>query len=187
MRQAFAIDYLTFHKIQAITRTVIYGYLNKYFWRKVEREKSVTWKGITYHFPSPTFNFKKQLAPVFVSKIFKISTATNSRLNNVAYIEGFIKLKKNDEGINMDIPLLVQIHKYADLNDTIVYHKDDYNPLGLIIKNVSSSVFCVVKRNKKCLSARGRYLEPFLMKFSLFSILFSGENHSNWRKIIIKN
>jgi hypothetical protein len=42
VRQAFAIDYLTFHKIQAITRTVIYGYLNKYFWRKVEREKSVT-------------------------------------------------------------------------------------------------------------------------------------------------
>ena len=28
------------------------------------------------------------------------------------------------------------------------------NPLGVIIKNVSSSVFCVVKRNKKCIENR---------------------------------
>ena len=27
------------------------------------------------------------------------------------------------------------------------------NPLGAIISTVSSSVFCAVKRNKKCLSA----------------------------------
>ncbi len=28
------------------------------------------------------------------------------------------------------------------------------NPLGVIIKNVYSSVFCAVKRNKKCIENR---------------------------------
>lgn len=46
------------------------------------------------------------------------------------------------------------------------------NPLGAIIKNVRLSVFCAVKRNKKGLSATGRYRKPFLIKFFLFSILF---------------
>jgi hypothetical protein len=146
VRLAFPIDHSTYHKIQAVTGAVIYGYLHKDFWRKVKKEKSVTVKGITYHFPSPTFNYKKQLAPVSViavSKIFKISIATASRLKTAAFKEGFIKLKKNYEDINMDIPLLVQIHKYADLNDNIVYHKDDYR-LQLI--DTVYPVFYFIKR-----------------------------------------
>lgn len=146
VRLAFPIDYSTYHKIQAVTGAVIYGYLHKDFWRKVKKEKSVTVKGITYHFPSPTFNYKKQLAPVSViavSKIFKISIATASRLKTAAFKEGFIKLKKNYEDINMDIPLLVQIHKYADLNDNIVYHNDDYR-LQLI--DTVYPVFYFIKR-----------------------------------------
>ncbi len=129
VRLAFPIDYNTYNKIQAVTGAVIYGYLHKDFWRKVKRKKSVQIKGCTYNFPSPSFNYKKQMAPVSVigvSKIFKISITTASRLKTAAYKEGFVKLKKNYEDINMDIPLLVQIHKYADLNDNIVYHKDDY-------------------------------------------------------------
>ena len=59
-------------------------------------------------------------------KVFNISKATASRLKTAAYKEQFIKLKKNYEDITMDIPLLVQIHKYAGLNDNIVYYKDDY-------------------------------------------------------------
>ncbi len=47
------------------------------------------------------------------------------------------------------------------------------NPLGVIIKNVSSSVFCVVKKEQEM------YREPFLLKVFLFSIRFSIENHSN--------
>lgn len=129
VRLAFPIDYSSYYKIKAVTGAVIYGYLHKDFWRKVKRKKSVQIKGSTYNFPSPSFNYKKQMAPVSVigvSKIFKISIATASRLKTAAYKEGFIKLKKNFEDIKMDIPLLVQIHKYSDLNDNIVYHKDDY-------------------------------------------------------------
>lgn len=129
VRLAFPIDYSTYYKIKAVTGAVIYGYLHKDFWRKVKKEKSVRVKGCTYNFPFPTFNYKKQLAPVSVigvSKLFKISIATASRLKTAAYKEGFIKLKKNYEDINIDIPFLVQIHKYADLNDNIVYHKNDY-------------------------------------------------------------
>jgi hypothetical protein len=129
VRLAFPIDYTTYHKIQAVTGAVIYGYLHKDFWRKVKKKKSVRVKGCTYHFPNLTFNYKKKMAPVSVigvSKLFNISIATASRLKTAAYKEGFIKLKKNYGDINMDIPLLMQIHKYADLNDNIVYHKDDY-------------------------------------------------------------
>jgi hypothetical protein len=38
-------------------------------------------------------------------------------IKNSSHKEGFIKPQKNYEDINMDIPLLVQIHKYADLCD----------------------------------------------------------------------
>lgn len=129
VRLAFPIDYSTYHKIQAVTGAVIYSYLHKDFWRKVKRKKSVTVKGITYHFPSPTFNYKKQLAPVSVigvSKLFKISIATASRLKAAAYKEGFIKLKKNHQDINMDIPFLSLILEHSGMGNNIVYHKDDY-------------------------------------------------------------
>ncbi|MBC5842618.1 hypothetical protein H8R23_14485 [Flavobacterium sp. F-380] len=146
VRLAFPIDYNSYCKIKAVTGAVIYGYLHKYFWRKVKREKSVTVKGITYHFPSPTFNYKKQLAPVsviYVSKFFKMSNATASRLKSAAYKEGFIKLKKNFDDINMDVSLLVQIHKYAGLNNNIVYHKDDYR---LQLVDTVYPVFYFIKR-----------------------------------------
>lgn len=146
VRLAFPIDYSTYHKIKAVTGAVIYSYLHKDFWRKVKKEKSVTVKGITYHFPSPTFNYKKQLAPVSVigvNKIFGISNATASRLKTAAHKEGFIKLKKNYEDITMDIPLLVQIHKYAGLNDNIVYHKDDYR---LQLVDTVYPIFYFIKR-----------------------------------------
>lgn len=129
VRLAFPIDFSTYNKIQAVTGAVIYGYLHKDFWRKVKRKISVQIKGCTYNFPSPTFNYKKQLAPVSVigvSKLFKISIATASRLKTAAHKEGFIKLKKNFEDIKIDVSLLVQIQKYNDLNDNIVFHKNDY-------------------------------------------------------------
>jgi hypothetical protein len=95
----------------------------------VKRKKSVHLKGSTYNFPTQTFNYKKQYAPVSVigvNKIFDISIATASRLKAAAHKAGFIRLKKNFEDIKIDVQLLVQIHKYNDLSDNIVFHKDDY-------------------------------------------------------------
>ena len=66
VRLAFPIDFTSYYKIQAVTGAVIYGYLHKDFWRKVKRKKSVHIKGSTYNFPSSTFNYKKQCAPVSV-------------------------------------------------------------------------------------------------------------------------
>jgi hypothetical protein len=51
------------------------------------------------------------------------------------------------------------------------------NPLGVIIKNVSSNVFCASRLFGR--EEQKMYREPFLMKFFLFSIRFSIENHSN--------
>lgn len=146
VRLAFPIDYSTYHKIKAVTGAVIYGYLHKDFWRKVKRKKSVHINGSTYNFQSPTFNYKKQLAPVSVigvSKIFKISIATASRLKTAAYKEGFIKLKKNYQDINMDIPLLGLILEHSDMGNNIVYHKDDYR-MQLI--DTVYPLFCFIKR-----------------------------------------
>ncbi len=39
----------------------------------------------------------------------------------------------------------------SDQNDKVIVW---FNPLGVIIKNVNSSVFCGVKRNKKCIENR---------------------------------
>ena len=50
--------------------------------------------------------------------------------------------------------------KYQNENCSYIYV---FNALHLSIETVSSSVFCEVKRNKKCLSASGRYrklIEP---------------------------
>ena len=129
VRLAFPIDYSTYNNIQAVTGAVIYGYLHKDFWRNVKRKKSVHLKGSTYNFPTQIFNYKKQYAPVSVigvNKIFNISIATASRLKTAAHKAGFIKLKKNYDEIKIDVQLLVQIHKYNDLSDNIVFHKDDY-------------------------------------------------------------
>lgn len=129
VRLAFPIDFSTYYKMQAVTGAVIYGYLHKDFWRNVKRKKSVHIKGSTYNFPTQTFNYKKQYAPVSVigvNKIFNISIATASRLKTAALKAGFIKLKKNYEEIKIDVQLLVQIQKYNDFSDNIVFHKDDY-------------------------------------------------------------
>lgn len=102
-RLAFPINYSNYYKINAVTGAVIYGYLHKDFWRKVKREKSVQIKGSTYNFPSSSYNYKKQFAPVAVlavKGIFDISIATASRLKNLAKKEEFLKVKHNLKDIS---------------------------------------------------------------------------------------
>lgn len=148
VRLAFPIDYSNYYKIQAVTGAVIYGYLHKDFWRKVKREKSVQIKGSTYNFPTPTFNYKKQYAPVSVigvNKIFDISIATASRLKTAAYKEQFIKLKKNFEQVIKN-KKIIQLHiKYNDETNNLVYYKGEYR-LQLI--DTIYPLFYFIKRKK---------------------------------------
>ena len=129
VRLAFPVELSYYKKIRAITGAVIYGYLHKDFWRKVKVKKSVQLKGSTYHFLSPTFNYKKQYAPVSVIgvfNIFKISIPTASRMKNAAAREEFIKLKKNFSEPLPNIKELCKILEYNDMNNNLVYHNEQY-------------------------------------------------------------
>jgi hypothetical protein len=129
VRLAFPIDYSNYYKIKAVTGAVIYGYLHKDFWRKVKREKSVQLKGCTYYFLNPTFNYKKELAPVSVigvHKIFNISVPTASRLKNAAHKEKFIKLKKNFSDTVVNKPLIDLYIEYNDLKNNVVFRDGEY-------------------------------------------------------------
>lgn len=113
-RLAFPIGYDNYQKLDAVTGAVIYGYLHKDFWRKVKREKSVQLKGSTYHFQSPTFNFKNQFAPVSVygvKQIFDIPIATASRLKSAAKKEKYLKVKHNLEKISKDLATTIKYNK----------------------------------------------------------------------------
>ena len=148
VRLAFPIDYSTYYKIQAVTGAVIYGYLHKAFWRKVKKKKSVQIKGCTYYFPFPTFNYKKQMAPVSVIgvvKIFKISKATASRLKAAAFKEGFIKLKKNYKDVIQYKHAMDLFLKYNDLRSNIVFHKKEYR---LQMIDTVYPLFYFIKRTK---------------------------------------
>jgi hypothetical protein len=104
--------------IRAILGAALYVYLHKDFWRKVKREKSVLIKGNTYHFLSPSFNFKNHFAPVSligVQKIFGISQAKASRLKQLAYNAGYIKVKKKFKKIDLSKEDVSYIKKY-DVN-----------------------------------------------------------------------
>lgn len=110
-RLAFPINYSNYYKINAVTGAVIYGYLHKDFWRKVKSKKSVQIKGCTYNFPKPTFNYKKQFAPVSVygvKEIFDISTTSASRLKNLAKKEEFLKVKHNLNEISNDEAIVLK-------------------------------------------------------------------------------
>ena len=129
VRLAFPVEVSYYKKIQAITGAVIYGYLHKDFWRNVKSKKSVQIKGSTYHFLTPTFNYKKQYAPVSVIgvlKIFNISIPTASRLKNAAAKEKFIKLKKNYSEPLPNIKELNKILEYNDMNNNLVYNNEEY-------------------------------------------------------------
>lgn len=129
VRLAFPIDYSNYNKIQAVTGAVIYGYLHKDFWRYVKREKSVQIKGSTYYFFNPTFNYKKQPAPVSVigvNKIFDISIPTASRLKNTAAKYGLISLKKNFSDIVKNKTIMQLYLEYNDKRNNIVYRNGDY-------------------------------------------------------------
>ena len=129
VRLAFPIDYSSYYKIQAVTGAVIYSYLHKDFWRKVKREKSVQIKGSTYNFPTPTFNYKKQHAPVSVigvNMIFDISNSTASRLKNAAAREQFIKLKKNYSKPILNLKMEKGMISMYDLPENIIYKDGDY-------------------------------------------------------------
>lgn len=147
-RLAFPIDYTSYYKIQAVTGAVIFGYLHKDFWRNVKRKKSVQIKGSTYHFPSNSFNYKKQLAPVSVigvNKIFDIPTTTVSSLKNAAAKEKYIKLKKNYSDAIPDKQSMQLFIDYNNFNNNIVFHEDQYRlqlidtvyPLFYFIKRTS--------------------------------------------------
>lgn len=148
VRLAFPIDYSSYYKTQAVTGAVIYGYLHKDFWRKVKREKSVLIKGCTYNFPTPTFNYKKQYAPVSVigvNKIFEISNSTASRLKNAAASEQFIKLKKNYSKPILNSIIEKELIDLYDLPKSIVFKGGGYR-LQLI--DTIYPLFYFIKRKK---------------------------------------
>lgn len=148
VRLAFPIDYTSYYKTQAVTGAVIYGYLHKDFWRKVKREKSVQIKGSTYNFPTPTFNYKKQFAPVSVigvNKIFEISNSTASRLKKSAADEQFIKLKNNFSKPILNLKMEKELIDLYDLPKSIVFKGGGYR-LQLI--DTIYPLFYFIKRKK---------------------------------------
>jgi hypothetical protein len=148
VRLAFPIDYSNYYKTQAVTGAVIYSYLHKDFWRKVKREKSVQIKGSTYNFPTPTFNYKKQYAPVSVigvNKIFEISNSTASRLKKAAADEKFIKLKMNFSKPILNLKMEKELINLYDSPKNIVFKGGAYH-LQLI--DTIYPLFYFIKRKK---------------------------------------
>jgi len=85
------------NNLNAYIGASLYTYLHKIFWKKVKREKSVRLKGCTYHFLSPTFNYKGQPAPIAttgVEALYEISKSKASRLKIAAFKSKLITLKK---------------------------------------------------------------------------------------------
>lgn len=148
VRLAFPIDYSNYYKVKAVTGAVIYGYLHKDFWRKAKREKSVQIKGSTYNFPTSTFNYKAQYAPVSVigvNIIFKISNSTASRLKKAAAEEQFIKLKKNFGEVIKNKKIMELNIKYNEAPNNMVFHKGKYR-MQLI--DTIYPLFDFIKRKK---------------------------------------
>lgn len=129
-RLAFEINLQNYNKLKAVTGAVIYGYLHKDFWRKVKKKKSVQIKGSTYHFLSPKFNYKQQLAPVSVlslDAIFSIPKATASRLKHAAVNAGYLKLQKNYSATYYNKKAMQHYLKYNDKQPNLVYHNGNYH------------------------------------------------------------
>ncbi|MDT0642774.1 hypothetical protein RM553_08010 [Zunongwangia sp. F363] len=128
-RLSYPVDFHSYRNIKAITGAILYGYLHMDFWRKVRRKKSVQIKGSTYHFLSPNFNSKEAPAPLSVlglCKIFKISTATASRLKDCAVKQNLLEVKKNYGSIVPNKKAMEQCLKYNDKRNNIVYYRGNY-------------------------------------------------------------
>jgi len=126
-RASIEIYFEDIHCIRAILGAALYGYLHKDFWRKVKREKSVLLKGNTYHFLSPSFNYKNQFAPVSVigvHKIFNISQAKASRIKKLASNAGYIKVKKKFKKIGLSKMDVVYSKKYDTNNSQNIIFKN---------------------------------------------------------------
>ena len=67
-----------------------------------------------------------------------------------------LELKKinNYKGVRLSAVEALFIKKLSDKFILNEVELNNYNRLGVIIKNVSSSVFCAEKRNKKCIENR---------------------------------
>jgi hypothetical protein len=130
VRSAFPVSLSNFDKVKAITGAIIYGYLHMDFWRKLKREKSVQFRGCTYHFPLDTKKIINSYAPVSVlgvNKIFGISIASASRLKKAAKEEGFIKVKKNfEKSFTENKTELLLYNKYADFKTNMFYRDGEY-------------------------------------------------------------
>ena len=102
--------------IKAFVGSAVYTYLHKDFWRRVKREKSVLIKGRTYHFLSPSFNYKKNYAPVAttgIEALYNISKSKASDLKYAAMEAKYILVKKDFDISNLDVDPKLLI-KYCD-------------------------------------------------------------------------
>lgn len=104
------------NNIRAIVGASIFAYQHKDFWRKVKREKSVRIKGRTYHFLSPSFNYKNHFAPVAttgIEALHNISKSKASELKHAALKANYILVKKDFDTTysQTEIKLLI---KYCD-------------------------------------------------------------------------
>ncbi|MFZ0489972.1 MAG: hypothetical protein WAM00_07005 [Salegentibacter sp.] len=128
-RLSFRVDFDSYRNIKAITGAILYGYLHMNFWRKVRRKKSVQIKGSTYHFLSPHFNSKEAPAPLSVlgiCNIFKISTATASRLKACAEKHKLLRVQKNYGEVTLNKRAMKLCLKYNDKRNNVVFHQGNY-------------------------------------------------------------
>ena len=129
-RLAFPADYYNYQNIKAVTGAVLYSYLHKGFWRSLAKRKSVQIMGSTFHFPHARFNYKRELAPVSVSRVhkfFEVSPATASTLKSSAAKAGLLRVKKNYGSMVYNKPAMLRSLNYADKKANIVYHNGNYH------------------------------------------------------------
>ena len=129
-RLAFPADYSNYQNIKAVTGAVLYSYLHKGFWRSLAKRKSVQIMGSTFNFPHTRFNYKREPAPVSVSRVhkfFDISQATASTLKNAAAKKGLLKVKKNYGSMVFNKPAMLRSLKYDEKKANIVYYNGNYH------------------------------------------------------------